>query len=319
MTNLSAASIEEVMKRIYKKRRTRNGKNELPGECTIPRPPVKRILSNYTLSNRTSERGIRDYVESQARGEKVQHSERVKTEHLLERDYDCWDVHTQLDRYWVITSPSNLYSQKYFPSLDFTLSFHVGLMARVMALQRGAPDDAQNSRLMPVWRRWEEAASAFDSAEEAEEFQAVGMRCRECLIHLVQSIGKAEMIPVGQERPKRSDVIQWSEHIANAVAASASAEHIRGHLKGVAKSAWQLAQWLTHANGAGRSDADFVLDATHTVIAAFGSAAMRFESGSPDRCPNCGSYRIAVGYNPGLPQPYVSGCEKCAWRSPEMR
>jgi hypothetical protein len=307
------------MKRSVEKRHARSRRGKVSGECTIPPPPVKRILSSYTLSNLTTERAIRDYVEWQARGEKVQHSEKVKSEHLFGRDYDCWDVHTQRDRYWVITSPSNLYSQKYFPSLDFTLSFHVGLMARVMALQRGAPDDAQKSRLMPVWRRWEEAASAFDAAEEAEEFQAVGMRCRECMIHLVQSIGKAEMIPVGQERPKRSDVIQWSEHIANAIAAGPSAEHIRGHLKGVAKSAWQLAQWLTHANGAGRSDADFVLDATHTAIAAFGSAAMRFESGSPDRCPKCGSYSIAVGYNPDLSRPYVSACEKCDWKSTGMR
>jgi predicted RNA-binding Zn-ribbon protein involved in translation (DUF1610 family) len=84
--------------------------------------------------------------------------------------------------------------------------------------------------------------------------------------------------------------------IANTVAAGASAEHIRGHLKNIAKSAWQLAQWLTHADGAVRSDAEFVLDATHAVIVAFGSAALRYESNSPDRCPKCGSYSITVGY-----------------------
>jgi hypothetical protein len=100
------------------------------GECTIPPPPVKHILSSFTLSNPLSKRAISDYVESQARGEKVQHAEKVKSEHLFDRNYDCWDVHNQRDRYWVVTSPTNLYSQKYFPSLDFTLSFHVGVMAR---------------------------------------------------------------------------------------------------------------------------------------------------------------------------------------------
>jgi hypothetical protein len=53
-------------------------------------------------------------------------------------DYDCWDVHTNKDRYWVITCPTNLYPQKYFPSLDFTLSFHIGVSARIVAMQRGA-------------------------------------------------------------------------------------------------------------------------------------------------------------------------------------
>jgi hypothetical protein len=41
-------------------------------------------------------------------------------------------------------SPTKLYSQHYFPSLDFTLSFHIGVMARVIALQRGAPNDPTN-------------------------------------------------------------------------------------------------------------------------------------------------------------------------------
>jgi len=159
---------------------------------------------SFTLSNPTSKRAIADYVESQARSEKVQHAEKVKSEHLFDRDYDCWDVHTQRDRYWVITSPSNLYSQRYFPSLDFTLSFHVGVTARVMAMQRGAPDLAQFARLTPVWRRWEQAAGSCDAAEEAEDFQAVGVRCRETLIQLVRLLSKPEMVPQGTEVPKRA-------------------------------------------------------------------------------------------------------------------
>jgi hypothetical protein len=44
-----------------------------------------------------------------------------------------WDVHTTGDRYWVITNPTNLYSQQLFPSMDYTLSFHVGVTARMVA------------------------------------------------------------------------------------------------------------------------------------------------------------------------------------------
>ena len=62
-----------------------------------------------------------------------------------------------------------------------------------------------------------------------------------------------------------------------------------------------------------------MLDATHTVLAAFGSAVIRHESGSPERCPKCGSYNLDVGFNPELPRPYVSECEECGWQSPEMR
>ena len=309
---------------MKRKRDTSRGRGKkrksVKGECTVPPIPVKHILSSFTLSNPTSKRAIKDYVESQARNERVQHAEKVKSEHLFDRDYDCWDVHTDRDRYWVITSPSNLYPQKFFPSLDFTLSFHIGVTARVMALQRGAPSEAHRSRFTPVWRRWEEAAESFDSAEEAEDFQAVGMRCRECLIQLVRTLSNPKMVAVGQEAPKRSDVVGWSELIANIVAAGASNDYIRRHLKSIAKSAWDLANWLTHASGATRSDAAFVIEAAHNVVAAFGTAVIRHESGSPERCPKCGSYAIDVAFNPDLmPRPYVSECEKCGWQSQEMR
>jgi hypothetical protein len=286
-------------------------------EHTIPLPPAKHILGSFTLANPTSKRAVSDYVETQARGEKVRHAEKVKSDHLFGRDYDCWDVHTNKDRYWVITSPSNLYSQQYFPSLDFTLSFHIGVTARIMARSRGAPGDAQKARLTPVWRRWEQAAETLDMAEEAEDFQAVGVKCRECLIQLVRSLAKPEMVPPGEDAPQRSNFISWSELVAKAVAGGSSAERVRGHLKATAKSAWELAGWLTHANGASRHDAVFALDATHTVLAAFGHAVIRHESGSPERCPNCGSYNLDVGFNPELAQSYVSECGQCGWQTPE--
>jgi hypothetical protein len=117
--------------------------------------------------------------------------------------------------------------------------------------------------------------------------------------------------------PQRSNFLRWSELIANTVARGASAERVRSHLKVTAKSAWELAQWLTHASGVSRHDAVFMLDATHSVLAAFGSAVIRFESGSPERCPNCGSYNLDVGFNPESRQPYVFECEVCGWQTPD--
>jgi hypothetical protein len=191
-----ASDIEDGFALKRQREKTRSGgrkRGRTPrGEHTIPPPPAKHILGGFTLANPTCKRAVSDYVESQARGEKVLHAEKVKSEHLLGRDHHCWDVHTNKDRYWVITSPSNLYSQRYFPSLDFAFSFHIGVTARIMTRSRGASDDAQKARLTAVWRRWEQAAETLDMAEEAEDFQAVGMKCRECLIQLVRSLAKPE-------------------------------------------------------------------------------------------------------------------------------
>jgi hypothetical protein len=323
---VSMEDVSDIEDGVALKRRREKGRT--PGkkrrqaprdDHTIPPPLAKHILGSFTLANPTSKRAVSDYVETQTHGEKVVHAEKIKSEHILGADHDCWDVHTESDRYWVITSPSNLYSQHYFPSLDFTLSFHVGVTARIIARSRGAPDDAQKARLMSAWRRWEQAAETLDMAEEAEDFQAVGVKSRECLIQFARSLAKPDMVPHGEGAPQRGNFLLWSDLIANAVAAGSSAERIRGHLKVIAKSAWELASWLTHANAGTRQDAVFVLDATHSVLAAFGSAVIRHESGSPERCPHCGSYKLDVGFNPELPRPYVSECEECGWQSPDTR
>jgi hypothetical protein len=61
---------------------------------------------------------VAGYVEREAKGETVQHTEKVRTEHIMGRAIQCWDVYTDRDRYWVMTAPTNLYDQKIFPSLD---------------------------------------------------------------------------------------------------------------------------------------------------------------------------------------------------------
>src|SRR5258705_11300135 len=96
-----------------KRQRDKGKKRKVKGECTIPPPPAKHILSSYTMSNPISKRAVSDYVKIQAR-EEVQHAERVMTEHVLGHDHDCWDGQTDQDRYWAIKSPPNLCSQHNF-------------------------------------------------------------------------------------------------------------------------------------------------------------------------------------------------------------
>jgi hypothetical protein len=83
------------------------------GECTIPPALPKTEL--HKLLFRQSDReakAIKEYVEGQARGqEKVLHAEKVASERIFGREHDVWDVHTDKERWWVVTEPTNLYSQ----------------------------------------------------------------------------------------------------------------------------------------------------------------------------------------------------------------
>ena len=300
-----------------KKREERDkGKLAKPeGECLIPPAVPKGEL--HKLLFRQSEKeaqNIKEYVEWQARGkEKVLHAEKVASERVFGRDYDVWDVHTDKERWWVITSPTNLYSQTLMPSLDYTLSFHIGLMVRVAAQREPEGSEAEQELLVVTNRKLVQAGEAFDHADEAEEFQAVGMRCRECLLALVRELTQDSELRVGADIPKGGDFLAWNERIANAIAGGDSAEYIRGYLKTSAERAWRLVNWLTHANNAARDDAELALSATSHVVSNYVSSILKLRSGASERCGRCKSYRITVDWHPELGETglYVPRCEAC--------
>jgi hypothetical protein len=176
-----------------------------------------------------------------------------------------------------ITNPTNLYSHAHFPSLDFTLSFHVGVTERVYARQAPSVPTEEGRRLASAWRTWRQAAEALDHADEAEEFQAIGVRCRDALLDFIAATSKPEMIPAGQEAPKRGDFLRWVDLVGNAIAPGKSAERVRQYLKTVAEETWQLVGWLTHAQNAAWPDTQLAVDATQNVLAAFGAIAMKAE------------------------------------------
>jgi predicted Zn-ribbon and HTH transcriptional regulator len=195
--------------------------------------------------------------------------------------------------------------------LDYTLSFHIGVMARVQAQRKGAKTERVGDRLAAAFRRWEQAAEALEASKESEEVQAVGMRCRECLIAFVRPVADPKMVPAGETAPKAGDVIHWTELIAEAVARGSTAAEIRGYLKTLAKSTWQLVSWLTHASNAVRYDGMLAVDATYAVLNAYGAAIIRHERPTPDRCPRCNSLRIQIVDEPELESGLGIACESC--------
>ncbi len=98
------------------------------------------------------------------------HLEKAASELVGPVRHDIWDVNCTDSRWWVITEPTNLYSQEDFKSRDVALTFHVGLAIRVSYLQeRKVPVKPTSADLLPgSWRRWEQAFEAYDSGDEAE-------------------------------------------------------------------------------------------------------------------------------------------------------
>lgn len=81
-------------------------------------------------------------------------------------------------------------------------------------------------------------AEVLDAADEAEEIQSVGMRCREWLIAMAKEVSDLEMVPNGETAPRRGDFSNWYELIANHIAHGDGASRVRAYLKSISQSRW---------------------------------------------------------------------------------
>lgn len=271
-------------------------------------------------------RAIIDYYLSQSpAGTVVHHAEKVASEAIYGFKHDVWDVQASDGRWWVITNPTNLYPQEAVPtpSMDHALALHIGVVARMMARQHlAAPVDGPPRELAPKsMRKFEQAGEALNRAEEAEDFQAVGMRLRECLIAFAQETSGAVTVPEGTAPPKRSDFKGWIELLVATVAPGSAAAQKRSYLRAMAREAWDLVSWLTHAANATRADADLATDATSHLLEAFTLALLRVQRGKLARCPDCGSYRVVSAYRSEEERATLEEyllCETCEWESEHL-
>lgn len=295
---------------------TRTGENENNDECIVPSHPVPaEELARYSVDNDPhSERDIANYVEGQAHDETVQHVEKIKQEIVLGDTYEIWDVTTDKDRWWVITNLTNLYSQRHFPSLDYTLSFHIGLMMRLRS-RSNRVDSSDPSPFDEVIRREEQAQDRHDRAVEAEDYQAVGMLLRESLLSLVAALRRRTELPPDVQRPQDANLIDWSDVLMNQLCSGGSNKELRQHLKNTAKEAWQLVNWLTHDRSANRTASSIAIHSCQTVIGHFIQVLEREKADSTDQCPVCKSRNIRTHFDMSI-QPdgdYYMSCGVCDW------
>jgi hypothetical protein len=153
------------------------------------------------------------YMASQAPDLIVEMVQKVYSENVLHVCHDVWDVHTDKDRWWVITEPTNLHSQEQFPNMDLALTFHIGLCLRIPRSER------QKLSVLPVepfaeaYRYLEEASDALTHAQEVADYQAIGVRCREALLAFAAAVQTVLPWTSVDEPPKKADMKGWTDHL----------------------------------------------------------------------------------------------------------
>jgi len=289
---------------------------KLTDECVVHDHPVPASeLARYSVDRDPhSERDIAKYVEIQTSDQTVQHVERVKREIVLGDVYDIWDVTTDQDRWWVITNLTNLYSQKYFPSLDYTISFHIGLMARLRS-REGRIDPDEPTPFDEVIRRVDQAQERHEAAVEVEDFQAVGMLLREGLLSLVSALSQRVPTDPKVVKPQKANFLAWSDLLANELFPGSSHKDLRQLLKNTAKDTWQVANWLTHTRNASRIASSMALHSCHTVVGHYVQALEGGKAEQLGKCPVCQSSDLRSHFDAEIPPDgdYYASCGVCDW------
>lgn len=285
-------------------------------DCVVHDHPVPpREIKRYSaIRDPDAEQDIANYVHGQARDETVQHVEKVKTECVMGDPYDIWDVTTDQNRWWVISNFTNLYSHKHFPSLDYTISFHIGLMMRL----RSRPDtdgDGEPHPFIEVMRRYEQAGERHERAIEAEDYQAVGMQLRECLVSLISTTRRQVELQPAIEKPQDGNFIEWSRILAEHFCPGEKNKELRGYLKATSEKLWPLVNWLTHHRNATKTSAAIALNACGTMIGHYAQLLNKEKKDKVEKCPECSSRNLRAHYDINI-QPdgaYYTTYGACRW------
>jgi hypothetical protein len=258
---------------------------------------------------------VREYFEWQAPDLEVSFMQKVYSEAVLNTRHDVWDIHTNRDRWWVITGGTNLYSQEQFPNMDLALTFHIGLMLRIPRTEEQQENDLRILPFGPVYEKMEEAGTAVTQAHNLAGYQAVGVRCREALLEL---IGVAQDAAVWTDTPpQRANFRAWTEIICNDLLPGDTNKERRGAFKGALETAWTFSNWLTHSKSATWIDADMAHSLLQHASGMTTSLVLRALRGVPEECPKCGSPHLEPEQGENSAAPGVlwerPRCADCGW------
>ncbi|MCG7394274.1 hypothetical protein MHY87_15315 [Microvirga sp. ACRRW] len=292
-----------------------DGKEGGKTDCVVhdhPVPPEE--MARYSpVRDPDAEQDIARYVELETEQD-VKHVEKVKEEYVLGAKYEIWDVVTDEDRWWVITNLTNLYSQKHFPSLDYTLSFHIGLMMRLRS-RSSSEEESDYEPFEELHRRQQQAHNRHERAIEPEEFQAIGLMLRECLLSLIAALRRHVLVPHDVEHPKNADFVGWFELLMNILCPGSSNKQLRHYIKALGKETWQLANWLAHDRDANSAASSICIHSCDTLLGHAIQLTVRNRTGDIDACPRCKSRDIRSHYDRyiGPDGDYYSTCGSCGW------
>lgn len=285
------------------------------------------VKGGKQMGKRTFE-DVKNYVEWQSQGKCTVLS--AKTEQHFDDlgvDVYVWNVKTDTDGdWWVVegdTVPMNLYSQSaYYFGADEMYSFHMGLMQRMSAAQdEYNPEDFVNgvtldAEIAPqLFRKLKSVAALIDTAKEIEDFQAIGVQCRETLIELGNHIYNPMMAGSG-EQPQASNFKRKSELFIQFYLKGSENSDYRNIIKKLTEATWDYANKITHSRSATYYEVSSCVTLCISLVGVYENILQKvFDPLSQYHCSICQSKKLSIAGDDsdedGIVQKLYLHCEEC--------
>lgn len=285
------------------------------------------VKGGKQMGKRTFE-DVKNYVEWQSQGKCTVLS--AKTEQHFDDlgvDVYVWNVKTDTDGdWWVVegdTVPMNLYSQSaYYFGADEVYSFHMGLMQRMSAAQdEYNPEDFVNgvtldAEIAPqLFRKLKSVAALIDTAKEIEDFQAIGVQCREILIELGNHIYNPMMAGSG-EQPQASNFKRKCELFIQFYLKGSENSDYRNIIKKLTEATWDYANKITHSRSATHYEVSTCVTLCISLVGVYENILQKvFDPLSQYHCSICQSKKLSIAGDDsdedGIVQKLYLHCEEC--------
>jgi hypothetical protein len=216
---------------------------------------------------------------------------------------NVWNVKTQNEAYWVVEgdeSPMNLYTQNanYF-SADEAYSFHLGLTQRLEKKRKNEfkhiieeiPLDI--GHLKSINRKLNMASEKLSIDLEPEEFQSIGLLCRESLIDLSKELCNRNPELVSEKGLKKSDFKGVANTFIDYYIPGSENSDLRNYSRKLVDSAWSYNSMVVHSQNKKYPDAKIALLFTCTTISLLENLFFKHLGFDQElACSECGSLQF---------------------------
>lgn len=266
-----------------------------------------------------TEKRIREYLIKYDKNEIIN----IKCENTfndLGTEVNVWNVKTSNEAYWIVegeVAPMNLYTQNAnYLSADEAYSYHMGITQRLNNnFQKNfkhiideIPLDIK--QIKSINRKLNMAAEKLSFELEPEEFQAIGLICRESLIDLGNELSNRSPEIIKDRGIKASDFKSIANEFINLYIPDESNSELRNYSRKIVDIAWSYNSAIVHSPNKTYPDVKIALLFTSALVSLFENLFLKYIGFDNElACRECGSKNIELfeGENETL----IAVCKSC--------